>query len=207
MDITEEKSRLALEEAKIVAGRMRTTEMESRRALEDAMKAANEAKVASEKAQKAQKFTDTMYLIGIKQYQRAQKNLLDLRKNYPLDDLVCYKLSNVYKRLNDLNSAIDLTNQYIEDLRAASIEDLRAANVKSDEVIPIVLYNRACYTTLKAFSSGRDDVLLAKALDDLKGAIDLSPALGETARKDHDFEMLKNESNPRFAEIVGWEYP
>jgi hypothetical protein len=51
-----------------------------------------------------------------------------------------------------------------------------------------------------------DDILIAKALDDLKKSVDLDPEFKEYAWEEKDFERLKKGGNLRFAEIVGREY-
>jgi tetratricopeptide (TPR) repeat protein len=185
--------------------RMVKTEKESHIALDKAIQVAKDVEIALKKAEnavrgaeKAQKMAYITYLIEKNDYKKAEKYLLDLRKNDRLDFSIYSQLSNLYKRKNDYTGAIDLTNQHIEDLRAA--------NMGSDEAYTKALYNRACYTTLRAFSSGHDEVLLAKALDDLRRAIGLNPELRELAWSDDDFEKLRKERNPRFAEIVGREY-
>lgn len=192
--------------AQSLEARMDITEKESRLAHKEAIKAAEYADIARKKAEKAlegavkaQKMSYIIYLIEKNDYQKAEKYLLDLRQNDRLDFSIYSQLSNLHKRKRDYNGAIDLTDRYIEDLRAA--------NMGSDEAYTKALYNRACYTTLKAFSSGRDEVLLTKALDDLRRAIGLNSGLRELAWNDDDFKMLKEERNPRFAEIVGQEYP
>jgi predicted negative regulator of RcsB-dependent stress response len=139
--------------------RMDITEKESRRALEDAMKAVNDAKVAKTSAEDAmksaitaQKLTLAITLIGREDYHEAEKTLLDLKKNDHLSSVVTFNLSHIYKMKKDYNSAVKLVSEYIKDLRAA--------NVDSGEKYAAALYNRACYRTLKAFSSGRDDVAI-----------------------------------------------
>jgi hypothetical protein len=141
---------------------------------------------------------------------KAEKTLLGLKKNDYLSLVITFNLSNTYKLKKDYDSAINLMSEYINDLRAANTEELTATNVKADnldELYAVALYNRACYTTKKAFSSGRDDVLIGKALDDLKKSVDLDPESKEYAWEDTDFKGLKDERNARFAEIVGREYP
>lgn len=178
MDMTEKEAHRALEE--------------SRRALDDAKKAAKNAETASEKAELAQKLTRAISYRLAEDYDQAEKSFLDLRKTSPLNSAITYNLSNTYKLNCDYDKAIKLMNEYIKELSEANIKDLRDANM--EEVAQkhakenYAVYNRACYTILKAFSSKRDDILIAKGLDDLKKSVDLDPEIKEIAWKDKDFK-------------------
>jgi hypothetical protein len=186
MDLTEKEAIFATKKADDAV-------KETEKAQKEAEKAQKEAEKAQKEAEKAQNITYAITLIETKAYKKAEKILLSLGKTDPLNPLINFKLANMYKRMEDFAKAVNLTSKYIEAMRAA--------NKENDEEFGVALYNRACYRTKQALSSPRSDELLSKAFDDLERAIEFDPARRGYAWQDEDFEKLRKEGNPRFAEI------
>jgi len=88
------------------------------------------------------------------------------------------QLGVLYKKVGDLDTAIDILTGFINRKKERGEIDIHTADA---------LYNRACYYALQFAHSG-NLARKAMALADLKASLNISPPNREVAKKDDDFK-------------------
>lgn len=121
--------------------------------------------------------------------------LEDRRAYEPLSRSVYITLGRLYKRTGQLQRAIDVLTEFIENKERIG---------QSDEGLGIALYNRACYLALKTAEvcSEEATALTDQALGDLRKAVELAPRLATVAPSDADFQLIRDRIGEQFSEAL-----
>jgi hypothetical protein len=122
---------------------------------------------------------------------RAKDGLLDILKEEPGDRRAVMMLARIfYEKEHDVDAAIRALSEFIDNSISADV---------SEHDIADVLYNKACYLTLKAAHLNKEgaasteiDDLRREAFLALERSISLSPANASDAASDPDLETIRD---------------
>jgi tetratricopeptide (TPR) repeat protein len=125
---------------------------------------------------------------------RAIEMLLEVRKTSPLDRKVNLFLGRLHRRRKDYDAAIEAMTFFIREKSQAG--------QTADKDYADLLYNRACYSCLRAAALGADDAgkRIENALADLAASIAISPENAADAQDDPDFILIKTDQ--RFVDLM-----